>query len=330
MKIILPVAGKGTRLRPHTFTKAKSLVNVAGKTILEHILNNLLKIENIDEFIFIVDNNGNQIKEFINKKYPDIKCSFKVQHERKGPAHAIWLAKDIVKNSDLLIVFNDTMFITDLTKIEKLSNGYDGLIYSKEVEDYKRFGVNVVKDGVIIDMVEKPDEPISKLAQVGLYYLKDGKALMDAIEETIKKNLTVKGEFYLPQAFKLMIKNGAKFAAPTIDHWLDCGTRETLLSTNRYLLERYNNNFCSTCKNSIIVPPVYIDKGVEIENSVIGPYVSIGKDAKISNSIISDSIINANTFIDRVILTLSLIGENVNIEGKINTLDIGDNCIIKL
>ncbi len=330
MKIILPVAGKGTRLRPHTFTRAKSLVNVAGKTILEHILNNLLKISNIEEFIFIVDDNGGQIQEFVEKRYPDLKCEYRVQKERKGPAHAIWLAKDLVEDSDLLIVFNDTMFITDLTKIDELCKNLDGLIYSKEVEDYKRFGVNIVKDGVIVDMVEKPDKPVSKLAQVGLYYLKSGKQLMDAIEETIKKNLTVKGEFYLPEAFKLMIKNGAKFGAPTIDQWLDCGTRETLLSTNKYLLERYNNNFCSACKNSIIVPPVYIDKGVEIENSVIGPYVSIGRDAKISNSIINDSIINANTFIDRVILSSSLIGENVNIEGKINTLDIGDNCIVKL
>ncbi len=330
MKIILPVAGKGTRLRPHTFTKAKSLVTVAGKTILEHILNNLLKINNIEEFIFIVDDNGNQIRDFIKKRYPDIQCSFKVQKERKGPAHAVWLAKDLVGATDVLIVFNDTMFITDLTKIDELSKNLDGLIYSKEVEDYKRFGVNVVRDGIIVDMVEKPDKPVSKLAQVGLYYLKDGKHLMDAIEETIKNNLTVKGEFYLPEAFKLMIKQGAKFGAPTIEQWLDCGTRETLLSTNKYLLERYNNNFCSACKNSIIVPPVYIDKGVEIENSVIGPYVSIGKDAKISNSIINDSIINANTFIDRVILSSSLIGENVNIEGKINTLDIGDNCIVKL
>ena len=282
MKIILPVAGKGTRLRPHTFTKAKSLVNVAGKTILEHILNNLLKIGNIEQFIFIVDDNGKQIENFIKEKYPELNCVFKVQKERKGPAHAVWLAKEIVQDSDLLIVFNDTMFITDLTKIEQLSKGLDGLIYSKEVEDYKRFGVNIVRNGIIVDMIEKPDEPVSKLAQVGLYYLKNGEQLMNAIDETIKNNLTVKGEFYLPEAFKLMIKQGAKFGAPTIEQWLDCGTRETLLNTNKYLLERYNNNFCSACKNSIIVPPVYIDKGVEIENSVIGPYVSVGKNAKIS------------------------------------------------
>ncbi len=330
MKIILPVAGKGTRLRPHTFSRAKSLVTVAGKTVLEHIMNNLLKIKTAEEFIFIVDENGKQIENFVKKKYPDIKCSYIVQKERKGPAHAVWLAKDLVGNNDLLIVFNDTMFITDLTKINELVKGKDGLIYSKEVEDYKRFGVNIIKNGIIVDMVEKPDKPVSKLAQVGLYYLKNGQQLMDAIEETIKNKMMVKGEYYLPQAFKIMIKKGAKLGAPTIEQWLDCGTRETLLQTNQYLLERYNNNFCSSCKNSIIVPPVYIDKGVEIENSVIGPYVSIGENSVIHNSIVNNSIINSSTQINRIILSESLIGENVNIEGKINSLDIGDNSIVKL
>ena len=330
MKIILPVAGKGTRLRPHTFSRAKSLVTVAGKTVLEHIMNNLLRIKNIEEFIFIVDENGKQIEHFINIKYPDIKCSYIVQKERKGPAHAVWLARNSVKDTDILIVFNDTMFITDLTKIDELCKKKDGLIYSKEVEDYKRFGVNIVKNGIIEDMVEKPDKPISKLAQVGLYYLKKGGDLMEAIEETINNKMMVKGEYYLPQAFKVMIKKGSKLGAPTIDKWLDCGTRETLLQTNQYLLERFNNNFCSSCKNSIIVSPVYIDKGVEIENSVVGPYVSIGEGAKVTNSIVSNSIINESTHINRIILSGSLIGENVNIEGKINSLDIGDNSFVKL
>ncbi len=330
MKIILPVAGKGTRLRPHTFTRAKSLVTVAGKTVIEHIMNNLLKIKDIEGFIFIVDENGDQIKDFISKKYPDIKCNYIIQEDRKGPAHAVYLAKDMVVGSDILIVFNDTMFITDLSQIPILSKNLDGLIYSKEVEDYKRFGVNILKDGVIVDMVEKPDKPISNLAQVGLYYIKDSKVLMDAICECIDNNLVVKGEYYLPQAFKIMIKNGLKLGAPTIEHWLDCGTRETLLETNKFLLERFNNNFSNKCKNSVIVSPVYIDKGVDIENSVIGPYVSIGENSKISNSIIDNSIINNNTAVERMILSSSLLGENVSIEGKTNSFDIGDNSIIKL
>jgi glucose-1-phosphate thymidylyltransferase len=330
MKIILPVAGKGTRLRPHTFSRAKSLVPVAGKTVLEHIINNLLILHNIEEFIFIIDENGGQIEKFIKEKYPNLQCKYIVQKERKGPAHAVWLAKDEVGESDILIVFNDTIFIADLTKIDSLCNGLDGLIYSKEVEDYQRFGVNVVKDGIIIDMVEKPDKPVSRLAQVGLYYIKNGKILMDAITESIEKNMVVKGEFYLPESFKIMIKNGAKLGAPTIDEWLDCGTRESLLSTNKYLLEKFNNNFCSKCINSIIVPPVFIDSGVEIENSVIGPYASVGKNSKIKNAIINNSIINSNTFIERIILSNSLIGENVNVKGRKNSLDIGDNSIVML
>ena len=174
MKAILPVAGKGTRLRPHTHTKAKSLVNVAGKTVLEHIIERL-EAADVDEFIFITDENGEQISSFMQSKFPTLKCHYLVQKERLGPAHAVALAAPVInEGDDLLVVFNDTIFVTDLAQIPQLCKDADGLIYSKEVEDYQRFGVNVIRDNYIVDMVEKPDKPISKLAQVGLYYLKDG------------------------------------------------------------------------------------------------------------------------------------------------------------
>ncbi len=330
MKIILPVAGKGTRLRPHTFTRAKSLVTVAGKTVLEHILNNLLTLKGEHEFIFIVDANGYQIEKFVKKKYPQIISHYIVQKERKGPAHAVWLAKDLIEEEEILIVFNDTMFITDLNKIPELSKNLDGLIFSKEVDDPSRFGVNVVKNGIIVDMVEKPDKFVSNLAQVGLYYLKNGKNLMEAIQYIINNDIKTKGEYYLPAAFLYMIKNGAKFGAPTIDYWLDCGTKEALLETNKFLLKRTDNSKDKSFSSSVIIPPVYIDDNAVIEKSIIGPYVSIGKNVKIKNSIITNSIINNNTEIEFVKLEKSLIGENAFVKGDLQIVDIGDNCVIVL
>ncbi|MBQ2593524.1 MAG: nucleotidyltransferase family protein, partial [Candidatus Riflebacteria bacterium] len=236
MKVILPVAGKGTRLRPHTFTKPKSLVRVAGKTVLQHVIDGLAKVD-VEEYIIITDKNGHIIKQFVDEHYPDIKVTYVTQTELLGPAHAVSLASPrIMEGDDVLVVFNDTLFVTDLTRIHILCKDLDGLIYSKEVEDYKRFGVNVMKDGVIVDMVEKPDQPVSKLAQVGLYYLKNGRQFMDYINKAIQNDLRTKGEFYLPEVFKLMIKDGLKLGAPEIEEWLDCGKPETLLETNRYLL----------------------------------------------------------------------------------------------
>lgn len=237
MKIILPVAGKGTRLRPHTHTKAKSLVNVAGKTVLEHIISRLIPLK-AAEYIFIIDENGAQIQDFMGHKFPEFSCSYVTQYERKGPAHAVSLAGPRVEeDDDLLIVFNDTIFDADLSKIAELCTDCNGLIYSKEVEDYQRFGVNIVEDGFITAMVEKPDEPVSRLAQVGLYYLKDGRSFMRHLADTLTAGDMVKGEFYLPAVFARMIAAGCRFKAPEIDAWLDCGKPETILETNAYLLK---------------------------------------------------------------------------------------------
>jgi glucose-1-phosphate thymidylyltransferase len=263
MKILLPVAGKGTRLRPHTHTKAKSLVRVAGKTVLEHIIGRLAPLE-ATEFIFITDENGEQVREFMQSKFSALPCRYVVQTERKGPAHAVSLAAPFISSSDdLLIVFNDTIFDADLTRIPCLSANCDGLIYSKEVEDYQRFGVNVVRDGVIVDMVEKPDTPISRLAQVGLYYLKDGAVFMQYLDETIRAGETVKGEYYLPPVFMRMINDGHRFRAPEIDAWLDCGKPETLLETNSYLLSGRHHNHGEVV-DSVLIEPVHIEHGAVV------------------------------------------------------------------
>jgi glucose-1-phosphate thymidylyltransferase len=329
MKVILPVAGKGTRLRPHTHTKAKSLVHVAGKTVLEHIVERLQPLE-VEEYIFITDENGQQIIDFMALKFPQYNCSYYLQQERLGPAHAVALAAPSVQpGDDLLVVFNDTIFVTDLTRIPQLCEQADGLIYSKEVEDYQRFGVNVVENGYIVDMVEKPDTPVSRLAQVGLYYLKDGSAFIKAIKDTIAAGETVKGEYYLPTVFMRMIAGGSRFMAPEIDAWLDCGKPETLLETNRYLL-RGQHSVQGDCEGSVLIEPVTIEEGAVVRHSIIGPNVSIAAGSRIDRCIISDSIINADNQVDSLILTESLLGDAVKLVGRPRRMNIGDHSHIEL
>ncbi len=324
MKAILPVAGKGTRLRPHTHTKAKSLVRVAGKTVLEHIVERLQAVE-VEEYIFITDENGQQIEDFMEKKFPELRCSYYIQQERLGPAHAVALAGPSVKpGDDLLVVFNDTIFVTDLAAIEGLCSSADGLIYSKEVEDYQRFGVNVLSGDYIVDMVEKPEQPISRLAQVGLYYLKDGAGFINAIEETIAAGETVKGEYYLPSVFMRMIAAGSKFKAPEIDAWLDCGKPETLLETNRYLLKG-RHHIHGDVKNCVLIEPVHVEAGAVITNSIIGPNVSVAAGSEIESSVISDSIINADNKVSHLILNHSLLGDAVSLIGSPRRMNIGDH-----
>ncbi len=329
MKIILPVAGKGTRLRPHTHTKAKSLVHVGGKTVLEHIVTRLAPL-GASEYIFITDENGGQIRDFMEAKFPDIPCQYIVQTERKGPAHAVSLAAPrIGEGDDLLIVFNDTIFVADLAQIPRLCADCDGLIYSKEVEDYQRFGVNVLDAGFIVNMVEKPETPVSRLAQVGLYYLKDGSAFMGYLSDTISAGDMVKGEYYLPSVFMRMIGDGRRFRAPEIDAWLDCGKPETLLETNRYLLRGMHHQRGETI-NSVLIEPVHIEKGAIVRDSILGPNVSIAAGCVIRQSIISDSIVNGNTEVMNMVLHHSILGDSVHLAGSPRRMNIGDHSLIEM
>ncbi|WP_429885973.1 sugar phosphate nucleotidyltransferase [Geoalkalibacter halelectricus] len=331
MKIVLPTAGKGTRLRPHTHTKAKSLVHVAGKTVLEHIVSRLASLD-ADEYIFINDDeNGPQVMDFMAEKFPQLNCWATVQQERLGPAHAVSLAAPrINKGDDVLVVFNDTIFVTDLDRIPQLCADCDGLIYSKEVEDYQRFGVNVVDDqGLIVDMVEKPDTPVSRLAQVGLYYLKDGRGFMDFLEKTIQAGETVKGEYYLPAVFMNMIRAGLKLKAPTIDAWLDCGKPETLLETNRYLL-RDRHHVHGEATDTVLIEPVHIEKGAVVRNAILGPNVSVAAGSVITESIVRDSIINADSEVRAMILDGSIIGDSARLVGSARRMNIGDHSLVEM
>ncbi|OEU64529.1 MAG: nucleotidyltransferase, partial [Desulfuromonadales bacterium C00003094] len=254
-----------------------------------------------------------------------------VQKERLGPAHAVALAAPrIVAGDEVLVVFNDTIFVTDLAKIPDLCADCDGLIYSKEVEDFQRFGVNVVEQGYIVDMVEKPENPISRLAQVGLYYLKDAQSFMAYLEQTIAAGDTVKGEFYLPAVFMRMIHDGIKFCAPEIAAWLDCGKPETLLETNRYLLTGNQVGCAGTVENTVIIEPVSIAAGATVRGSIIGPNVSVAAGCLIEASIVKDSIINADCRVQSMTLTESILGDAVQMIGSPRRMNIGDHSLIEM
>jgi len=301
---------------------------VAGKTVLEHIISRLIPL-NAVEYIFITDENGSQVKEFMEAAFPELSCRYIVQKERKGPAHAVALADPFIEaGDDLLVVFNDTIFDADLTHISSICDDCDGLIYSKEVEDYQRFGVNVVRDGVIVDMVEKPETLISKLAQVGLYYLKDGRAFMGYLEEAIAACDMVKGEYYLPAVFMRMIRDGFRFKAPEIDAWLDCGTPETLLQTNSYLLSGRHHNHGEVI-DSVLIEPVHIEQGAVVRGCILGPNVSIAARSVVEASILKNTIVNNDTVVSNVILHDSILGDSVHLVGSTRKMNIGDHSLIE-
>ncbi len=328
MKIIIPVAGVGSRLRPHTHTIPKVLIKVAGKTILEHILDELLKLNHkFSEIIFIVGHLGDQIEKYITKKYnKKIKLRYVVQKERKGVGHAIHLTKDYIDNEPVFIILGDTIFKADFNKIINSKANYIGV---KEVKDPKRFGVVFIdKNENIFKFIEKPEKPESNLAMVGIYLIQNSESLFSKLDYMIKNNIKTKGEFQITDALELMLKNNENFKSFKIDKWLDCGKVETLLLTNQeLLLEQYTKTKFST---AIIHQPVNISKSAVIKNSIIGPDVSIGDNVMIENSVIKNSIVNDNAEINQLLLSNSLIGRNVFVNGAYRHLNIGDSSEVDL
>jgi glucose-1-phosphate thymidylyltransferase len=325
MKVIIPLAGFGTRLRPHTYTKPKPLINVAGKPVLGHILDKLQDL-NIDEIVFVVGYLGSQVKTYVNDNY-NFKVHYVEQKELLGQAHAVYLAKDLV-DGPTIILFVDTLFEAKLDILVRETN--DGVIYVKEVEDPRRFGVTLVDGkGQITRLIEKPNSMKDNLAVIGFYYVKEVQQLMSAIKILMEKDLQTKGEFYLADALQLMIDDGAVLRAEPVDVWLDCGKPETVLETNRYLLKHNMDNSDKVASiASIIVPPVHIHPTVEIKNSIIGPYVTAAANCEIENSIIRDSIIDEESYIKDAMLRESLIGRKVDLIGRYRRLNLGDSAYV--
>ncbi len=319
MKVIIPLAGFGTRLRPHTFTKPKPLVNVAGKPVLGHILDKLEGLD-IEEIVFITGYLGDQIEAYVSAHY-DFPARYVEQKELKGQAHALYLARDHVQGP-VLIIFVDTIFETDLHELPKATE--DGVLYVKQVEDPRRFGVAVLEGGRVTKLIEKPSSLEHNLAVIGVYYVRDSQWLMRAIEELIARDIKTQGEYFLADALQLMIDQGAQLAARRLEVWEDCGKPETVLHTNRYLLDNGHSRVGPT-ENSIVIPPVYIAPTARVINSIVGPYITIADEGVIKDSIVRDSIIDERAHIEGAILSGSLIGRDARVSGGFERLNVGDS-----
>jgi glucose-1-phosphate thymidylyltransferase len=319
MNVIILTAGLGKRLRPHTFSKPKPLVHVAGKPMLAHILDALQELV-IDKLIVVTGYLGDRVEEFIqeNSNYPTV---FIEQSELRGQAHAIYLTREVAKGPTM-IVFGDGIFAADLEALNRTTN--EGVIFVQEVPDPERFGVVVVENGYIARLVEKPDTPISNLAVIGVYFVPEIQRLYDAIGYIMEHNIQTKGEYYLADALQVMIDQGERFLPTEGTVWKDCGNPPVLLETNRYLLEN-GRSYVGKTARTIIIPPVYISDTAQVEDSVIGPHVSIAAGARIKDSRIKDSIINRGATIHSAVLSGSLIGDDAYVEGDFGRLNVGDS-----
>lgn len=323
MKAIIPVAGIGSRLRPHTHTQPKALVPVAGKPILGHIVDSLKEV-GINEFIFVIGYLGDKIQSYVIEKYPELNKHFVVQAQKEGIGHAIWTAKEFVKADDqLLIVLGDTIFDVHLSEFVNLPISAIGV---KKVEDPRNFGVvESDEEGYIMRLVEKPIIPKSNMAMVGLYKIKEGKLLMDTLDENIKNNLRTYNEFQLTDALMNMVQKGTKIQSFKVEEWYDCGKKEVLLATNAMLLSRQNLPQNYSFNNTIIIPPVSIAANCRIQNSIIGPNVSIGENTYVDHSILKNSIIGSFSQLEDVVLQDSLVGSDASLKGLSQSLNLGDS-----
>ncbi len=324
MKAIIPVAGAGAKLRPHTYTQPKALIPIAGKTILSFIVDQLHEA-GITEFIFIVGYLGEKIQEYVMQTYPELTTHFVYQNERQGTGHAIELTKNIVGDDEVFVVLGDTICEYDINEVMESPFSMLGI---KKVDDPRNFGVaSVNEEGFIEQLVEKPAIPKSNMALVGLYKIKESHFLYECLHQLFSQNIKSNGEYNLTDALDCMIKRGAKFKSFKVKNWFDCGKKETLLESNAILLKKFGANIISehSFKGTIIIPPVSIAPGCNIENSIIGPNVAIGANTSINHSIVRDSIIGSYTNLFEVVLDNSLIGSDASVKGLSRSLNIGDN-----
>jgi len=323
VNVIIPVAGLGTRLRPQTWSKPKPLVSVAGKPVLGHVLDRLSVLD-LDKVVFVTGYLGDQIEQYVRDNY-DFDARFVSQREQLGQSHAVHMARGVV-TGPTVIVFPDMIFEADLTMLSRIDS--DGAIFVKAVEDPRRFGVIVADHGRILELVEKPTNPISNLAVVGIYYFRKIESLFDAIEYQMSNDLQQGNEYYLAAALQHLIDNGMNLTHLPVEVWEDCGKPEALLSTNRFLLRKGGE--IPSIPGSVIVPPVVIAPTASVRNSVIGPFASVGAGVTINNSIVTDSIVDDGAQIETVMLRGSIVGQNAYVRGDFMRVNVGDSSDIVL
>ncbi|MEL7340233.1 MAG: sugar phosphate nucleotidyltransferase [Bacteroidota bacterium] len=324
MKAVIPVAGVGTKLRPHTHTQPKPLIPVAGKPILGHIIDNLIKA-GVRKQVFIIGYLREKVQAYVEENYADkIEMEFVVQEPRKGLGHALWMSRDLLADEkEILIVLGDTIFGRDTETILSMEGS---VLAVQEVDRPGEFGVAVLdQGGHVRKLTEKPNIPTSNLALVGMYKLTEIKTLLEILHKRVSQGIREEEDYPLTEALQSMVERGFKMRTLAVHDWFDCGRSETLLLANRILLEREDGAKEYNFPNTVIIPPVWISEGCVIENSIVGPYVAIAEHTHLHNAIVSDSILGAYARLESITLNKSVIGNDTLLRGKANSINIGDN-----
>lgn len=333
MKVIIPAAGAGKRLFPHTFTKPKPMVYIAGKPIIGHILDRMIDVHP-EEIILVVGYKKEQIISYVDRNYSNIfKIRYVNQNEQLGLGHSIYVAREFIGDSEIMIALGDMIFkagYSEFYKQQLTNKGCSGSIGVREVDDPTKYGIVELDGKCIKKLEEKPANPNSNLGIAGIYFIKETAILLSILEEMINKDRRTRGEYQLTDALQEMVNRGFRLKTFPVSSWYDCGHQESLLETNRVLLdEKENIDTVSQLKDSVIIQPVAIGDNVTIINSVIGPHASIASDSIIESSIISDSVIGSHSHISKVNLQRSIVGDDASVHGKHNSLNIGDSSSIE-
>ncbi len=332
MKVIVLLAGFGTRMRPHTWSRPKPLLRVAGNTVVGHILDQMQQVTT-EEVVFVVGYKGDEIESWIRENYSNLDCHFVVQEEALGQAHAVWLCKDFLDEGDVLVAFGDGVIEADYAGLRNLE--VDATFLVKEIEDPRRFGVAVLNEnGYVTQLIEKPPTTEHKLAIAGINWFKRGRQLFEATDSIIKSGRKTLGEYFMVDAYQVLLEEGAKIRTQRLRQWEDGGTPQAILKMNARLLSAGYASYDVMEKGFVdgfaVVPPVYVHPSAEISESVIGPYASIDANVEITNSVVRNCIIDPGAKIRNCILEDTLIGENAVVSGRPDRLFVGDNSIVDL
>lgn len=328
MRIIVPMAGMGKRMRPHTLTVPKPLIPVAGKPIVEWLVEDITRTchEKVEEIAFVIGDFGSEVERQLIAIAERLgaKGTIHFQDEPLGTAHAILCAESALRGK-VIVAFADTLFRAEFTIDEQ----QDGVIWVNRIDDPRMFGVvKVDGDNFITDFIEKPQEFVSDLAIIGIYYFRDGENLRKELKHLIDNNIKEKGEFQLTNALENMKSKGLKFVPGKVDEWLDCGNKDATVHTNQRVLEHHRNDplVAGSVRtvNSVIIPPCFIGEDVELVNSVVGPYASIGAGSKIRNSVVSNSILQTHTIVRNAVLEDSMVGHHADYSCTPSRLSLSD------